>query len=77
MANRTIILELDEIDYDTVQREIAHRQARSRLINPTGGTLLPDGDSNMVGAIFAECCRDLIEYRDRFDEERREDWKSK
>lgn len=61
---RTIVLELDEADYDTIQREIAHRQSRIRGVV---GTLLPDGDSNLAGAIMAEVVRDLDEYRSMFD----------
>lgn len=69
MAQRIMTLELDEIDYDTIQKEIAHRQARSRVIAPNRPTILPDSGSNLAGAIFAECCMDLIEYRDRYDAE--------
>lgn len=63
---RTIVLELDEADYDTIQREIAHRQARMRDAH---GTILPDGDSNLAGAILAEVVRDIEEYRSLFESE--------
>lgn len=69
MPKRIMTLELDELDYDTIQQEITHRQARSRAIAPNSPTILPDGDSNLAGSIFAECCRDLIEYRDLYDAE--------
>lgn len=65
-----IILELDEIDYEIIQNEIAHRQARSRALGLTE-TLLPDGDSNLAGAIVAECVRDLNDYREMHDKERK------
>lgn len=65
-TTRTLVLELDDDDYDAIQREIAHRQARMR---DARGTILPDGDSNLAGAIMAEVVRDLDEYRSMFDRE--------
>jgi hypothetical protein len=61
MANRTLVLNLDEEDYATIQQEIAMRQAQDRN--------LPDGDSNLAGAMLAECIRDLEEYRALYDVE--------
>jgi hypothetical protein len=82
MGVKTMTLTLDELDYATIQREIAHRQVRSRwpvgnespgLIDPDGppksGTILPDGESCLAGAILAECVRDLDEYRTLWDAE--------
>ena len=63
--NRHMHLYLDEEDYNAIQREIARRQC-SRW--PDGGVILPEGESNMVGAILAEACRDLDEYRAMFKE---------
>lgn len=60
MATREILLKLDEDDWDTIQSELAHRQARCR---DADGVILPEGDSNLPGAIIAECIRDLNEYR--------------
>ena len=48
---RTITLELDDMDYDAVQKEFSHRQTRSR---DEFGTVLPDCDSNLAGAMVAE-----------------------
>ena len=56
-------LELDDLDYATIQKEIAYRQARSRLIDPQGPTIIPDGESCLAGALIAECIRDLTDYR--------------
>jgi hypothetical protein len=56
-------LELDVLDYATIQKEIAYRQARSRLIDPQGPTLVPGGESCLAGALIAEAIRDLIDYR--------------
>ncbi len=56
---RTITLELDEDDWDSIQGEIARRQVN----RDKDGPLLPDGESNMVGAMLAEAVRDLQEYR--------------
>jgi hypothetical protein len=67
---RTLTLILDELDHITIQKEIAHRQARSRAIDPDGPTILPDGDSNLAGAIVAEIVRDLWEYRALWEVER-------
>lgn len=71
---RQIILELDELDYDTVQGYIADFQANSSRIHAMSGVksgeaILPDGESNMVGGIIAECVRDLLEYREIWDAE--------
>lgn len=63
MAVRTMTLTLDELDFDTIQKEIARYQAGSRRIDPTGPTILPDGESCLAGAILAEVCRDIAEYR--------------
>lgn len=64
---RTITLELDEDDWDSIQGEIARRQAN----RDKDGPLLPDGESNMVGAMLAEAVRDLQEYRAIWEAEHR------
>lgn len=62
MNRREMILLLDQDDFDVIQNEIARRQ---RCRWPDGsGPIVPDGDSNMVGVMLAECVRDLNEYRD-------------
>lgn len=66
---RTMSLVLDDDDFDTIQGEITHRQVRSRAIAPTSPTILPDGDSNLAGALIAEVIRDLNEYRAIYDGE--------
>lgn len=63
---RTITLELDEDDWNAIQKEIAIRQSR----RDKDGPLLPDGESNMVGAMLAEVVRDLEEYRAAWEGER-------
>lgn len=70
MPNRRIELILDDLDFDTIQAEIAHRQVRSRAIAPDSPTILPDGDSNLAGAIMAEVVRDLNDYRAAREKER-------
>jgi hypothetical protein len=57
----TITFELDEKDSAVLHAEIARRQARSRF--PGGGTILPEGESCIAGALLAEAIRDLDEYR--------------
>jgi hypothetical protein len=66
---RTLTLTLDEDDFATLNAEIALRQARSRLVDPAGPTLMPEGDSCLSGALLAEAVRDLQEYREVWDAE--------
>ena len=64
---REILLQLDEDDWNTIQSEMSLCQAR-RMDDGNGGTvpLLPEGESNLPGAIVAECIRDLNDYRERW-----------
>lgn len=59
MAKRTIVLELDQEDFDTIQEEFARHQ----LCRDEHGVCLPDGTSNLAGAMVAESIRNLEEYR--------------
>lgn len=77
---RQLLLELDEADWDAVQAYIADYQAASARVRAMsggkGGAIVPDGDSNLAGAIMAECVRDLLEYRATWatgDNDKRED----
>jgi hypothetical protein len=56
---RTIVLELDEDDWNTIQDELARAQA----YRDKDGAILPEGESNLPGAIIGEAIRDLEEYR--------------
>jgi hypothetical protein len=67
MSLRRMELILDDDDFDTIQAEITRRQVAHRW--PEGGTILPEGESNLAGAIIAEMVRDLDEYRSLFDSE--------
>lgn len=68
MTQRSILLLLDELDYDTIQNELARRQA---VRFPDGtGPIVPDGDSNLAGAMLAEAIRDIDEYRSIFNASR-------
>ena len=58
-TKRTIALELDEEDFDTIHAEFARQQQ----FRDKDGTLLPDGSSNLAGAMVAEAIRNLEEYR--------------
>lgn len=62
---RTITLELDEDDWNTIQSELARQQT----FRDSNGPVLPDGDSNMVGAMIAEAIRNLEEYRSIWEAE--------
>jgi len=68
MGIHEIILRLDDLDYEAVQRSIAHRQT---------WRVMPDAthdDANMSGRILAEICRGWEEFlSDRFSGEFRLD----
>lgn len=68
---KTMTLTLDELDYASIQKEIAERQKLARAIDggKTTRELLPDGDSCLAGSIIAECMRDLAEYRALWESE--------
>lgn len=53
MATRTIVLEVDDDDFDAIQRVIAQAQQ----VDIAGGFDLPDGEGNLVGRRLAEICR--------------------
>ncbi len=59
MATLTLIL--DEDDSRAVHEAIAKRQQESRW--PEGGVLLPEGESDLPGAIIAEICRAYVDYK--------------
>ena len=63
---RRIELILDELDWDVIQNEMA----RSQACRDEDGPILPDGESNLPGAILAEAIRSLNEYRSMYDAER-------
>ena len=58
MKTKTITLELDEDDFDSVQQAISTRQGLF------GGGMLPDGDGNLAGSYVAEICRGWMEFLD-------------
>ena len=62
---RTILLELDEDDWNTIQNEFARQQSFRDQDRP----MLPDGESNLSGAMVAEAFRNLEEYREIWERE--------
>lgn len=58
--SRTIVLELDEIDYIAIQRAMAKRQ-RIRI--------MPEGGGNVAGRVVAEICRGWEEMLDFYRRE--------
>lgn len=56
----TFHFEADDLDAESIHRAIAVHQA-GRI---DGEHILPDGDSDTMGAVLAEICRDWIEYRE-------------
>lgn len=59
-------LVLDEDDYRDLQAEFAYIQSG---IRDEHGCCLPEGDSNLPGALVGEICRKLQEYRALYDAE--------
>ena len=57
MAYRTIDLDLDDSDYDAVQKAVSQRQVLGRNIPGCQGGVMPDTESNRAGAVLAEICR--------------------
>lgn len=83
MALRTITFVLDDDDHAAFQKQVAYYQTRYRVKNEeTGKTepLLPEGDSDLLGAIVGEAMRDLDEYRtlyvSREADDEGEEWKN-
>ncbi len=51
-----IVLELDQLDYDAIQKAVARRQTFR---------IMPDGDEgNLVGRTVAEICRGWLDFMD-------------
>jgi hypothetical protein len=63
---RTMTIILDELDYSAVQRCIARRMLFGRSMPgwDCKCSLLPDGDSDIAGALIAEICRGWEEMLD-------------
>lgn len=60
-----ILLEIDDLDYLSIQKAITTRQLNPRTKN---GTMLPDGDGNLTGRIIADICRAFVDYRNKKDQ---------
>lgn len=58
---------VDKLDDAAISKEIAHRERCAKSMGVEIDDVLPDGDSNQLGKIFAECCRSLVEYRELSD----------
>jgi hypothetical protein len=55
-------INLDDDDARDINRAIAHYQATRRWTAAQGGgVLLPEGESDLAGAILGEICRDWLE----------------
>jgi hypothetical protein len=57
VANQTITLDLDELDYDAVQKAMAKRQALESNFPGSSSCLYPPGRSNRAGTVVAGICR--------------------
>jgi hypothetical protein len=58
---------LDEDDYRDLQKEFSLRQSRCR---DADGVMLPEGESNLPGALIGEIVRGLWDYRDLLNRDR-------
>ena len=67
MTDRTMLLELDEDDFRSIQEAIACRQLYR---------VMPDGGGNIQGRIVAEICRGFLELKDVLGEDSSESWKN-
>lgn len=53
---------LDDDDARDINAAIAHHQRTRRWpANEGGGHMLPEGDSDTIGAVLGEICRDWLE----------------
>lgn len=59
----TVTVVVDRQDFSAIQAAITRRQLLGRYPGCTG-TTLPDGDSDLAGAIIAEICRGWMEMLD-------------
>lgn len=64
MAKHKIELIVDDDDYRDIQKEFAERQAHI-----SQGFDLPEGESDLRGAMVGEIVRDLWEYRQLWEAE--------
>lgn len=63
---RRLTLELDADDFDAVQTALGKYQTRSRWsARNGGGVMVPEGESDLAGAIIGEICRDWLEQIER------------
>ena len=56
-----ITFDLDDGDYRDLNAAIATYQRRNRWKDEQGGVLIPEGESDLLGAIIGEICRDWME----------------
>ncbi len=66
MPYRKMELVLDEDDFRDIQAEITRRQLNGR---DDKGIILPDGESNLAGAVIAEVCRDYRELSEFYSDD--------
>ena len=58
-----VTIDLDTDDLRDYMRAIVVYQRQNRWHDDQGGTLLPEGESDISGAIIGEICRDWLEAR--------------
>lgn len=60
---KTLTLELDEDDHNSIQAAIAKYQAEQRI---EGELSIADGEGPLIGRIVAEICRGWADYHDNW-----------
>lgn len=62
-AKRVVVLDLNEADYDAVQKAMGILQAGMSENSP-GGPELCEGDSNLQGMLVSQICRGYLDMLD-------------
>lgn len=58
---RQLTLNVDDDDERDINAAIARYQKTCRWHDKQGGVMLPEGESDLAGAIIGEICRDWLE----------------
>lgn len=56
---------VDEDDSRAINAAIAYYQVHNRWDDEDGGILIPEGESDLAGAVLGEICRGWLEWMER------------
>lgn len=59
---KRITFEVDDLDFEAIQKAVARRQAAFRV---NGELIIPDGEGDLRGRLIAEICRGWVEFLDK------------